>query len=102
MHVSSAAGSRSSANASVSGLTVLIGGRECGRGGSWAVQPYQTPYMILATALSSRDLVNVLPIHANAAAAASRVELQRHYIGGQFRESFAGGTFETLNPTTNE
>ena len=31
-----------------------------------------------------------------------RVELQRHYIDGSFRESAAGGRFETLNPATNE
>ncbi len=27
--------------------------------------------------------------------------LQRHYIGGQFRSSASGATFETLNPATN-
>jgi 5-carboxymethyl-2-hydroxymuconic-semialdehyde dehydrogenase len=28
--------------------------------------------------------------------------LQRHYIGGSFRDGAAGGTFETLDPATNE
>ena len=32
---------------------------------------------------------------------AVRVDLQRHYIGGAFRESVDGGTFATLNPATN-
>ena len=31
-----------------------------------------------------------------------RYGLQRHYIDGAFRASQAGGTFETLNPATNE
>jgi 5-carboxymethyl-2-hydroxymuconic-semialdehyde dehydrogenase len=31
-----------------------------------------------------------------------RLDLQRHYVGGAFRESVAGGTFETFDPTTNE
>src|SRR6476620_2479271 len=30
------------------------------------------------------------------------IGLQRHYIGGEFRESVAGGTFKTLDPATNE
>ena len=30
------------------------------------------------------------------------IGLQRHYIDGEFRESLGGGTFETLNPATNE
>ena len=46
--------------------------------------------------------MNAVPIQANSAAAAAQVELQRHYIDGGYRESAAGGTFETLNPTTNE
>jgi 5-carboxymethyl-2-hydroxymuconic-semialdehyde dehydrogenase len=29
-------------------------------------------------------------------------ELLRHYVAGTFRESVGGGTFETLNPATNE
>jgi 5-carboxymethyl-2-hydroxymuconic-semialdehyde dehydrogenase len=33
---------------------------------------------------------------------AERFELQRHFIGGAFRESVAGGTFETVDPATNE
>jgi 5-carboxymethyl-2-hydroxymuconic-semialdehyde dehydrogenase len=28
--------------------------------------------------------------------------LQRHYIGGSFRDGAAGGTFETLDPATND
>jgi 5-carboxymethyl-2-hydroxymuconic-semialdehyde dehydrogenase len=31
-----------------------------------------------------------------------RIEPQRHYIDGGFRPSVGGGTFETLNPATNE
>ncbi len=34
--------------------------------------------------------------------ASPRFELQRHYIDGSFRPSVDGGTFETLNPATNE
>jgi 5-carboxymethyl-2-hydroxymuconic-semialdehyde dehydrogenase len=30
------------------------------------------------------------------------LELQRHYVDGAFRESAAGGVFETVNPATNE
>jgi 5-carboxymethyl-2-hydroxymuconic-semialdehyde dehydrogenase len=30
------------------------------------------------------------------------VELQRHYIDGEFRESAGGAAFDTLNPATNE
>jgi 5-carboxymethyl-2-hydroxymuconic-semialdehyde dehydrogenase len=45
--------------------------------------------------------VNALPIQASSAAPL-RVELQRHYIDGEFRESSGGGVFETRNPTTNE
>jgi 5-carboxymethyl-2-hydroxymuconic-semialdehyde dehydrogenase len=30
------------------------------------------------------------------------IGLQRHYIDGEFRESVAGGTFTTLDPTTND
>jgi 5-carboxymethyl-2-hydroxymuconic-semialdehyde dehydrogenase len=48
------------------------------------------------------ESVNVLPISATASASTVRTELQPHYIAGEFRESVAGGTFETLNPTTNE
>ncbi|HUB75482.1 MAG TPA: aldehyde dehydrogenase family protein, partial [Solirubrobacteraceae bacterium] len=33
---------------------------------------------------------------------ALEVGLQRHFIGGEFREAIRGGTFETLNPVTNE
>jgi 5-carboxymethyl-2-hydroxymuconic-semialdehyde dehydrogenase len=33
---------------------------------------------------------------------AQRFDLQRHSIGGTFRESAAGGAFETVDPTTNE
>jgi len=33
---------------------------------------------------------------------AERVGLQRHYIDGEFVASASGGTFETLNPSTNE
>ncbi len=32
---------------------------------------------------------------------AARFDLQRHFIGGAFRESVAGGTFETVDPATN-
>jgi 5-carboxymethyl-2-hydroxymuconic-semialdehyde dehydrogenase len=32
---------------------------------------------------------------------ANRFDLQRHYVHGAFRESVAGGTFETLDPATN-
>jgi 5-carboxymethyl-2-hydroxymuconic-semialdehyde dehydrogenase len=35
-------------------------------------------------------------------APARELGLQRHFIDGEQRESAAGGTFETLNPTTNE
>jgi 5-carboxymethyl-2-hydroxymuconic-semialdehyde dehydrogenase len=35
-------------------------------------------------------------------AAASRFDLQRHFVGGAFRESAAGGTFTTVDPATNE
>ena len=35
-------------------------------------------------------------------APASRFDLQRHFVGGAFRESVAGGTFETVDPATNE
>jgi len=45
--------------------------------------------------------MNALPIQATSTGPL-RVELQRHYIDGQFRDSAAGGAFETLNPTTNE
>ena len=45
--------------------------------------------------------MNALPIQASPSAPPS-IELQRHYIDGAFRESAAGGTFDTLNPTTNE
>ncbi len=45
--------------------------------------------------------MNALPIQASPSTR-TPVALQRHYIGGQFRESAGGGTFETLNPTTNE
>ena len=45
--------------------------------------------------------VNALPIQASSSAPA-HIELQRHYIDGEFRESAGGGTFDTLNPTTNE
>src|SRR5689334_9640590 len=44
-------------------------------------------------------------IHAEAAerddGVPHRYGLQRHYIDGEFRASQGGGTFETLNPTTN-
>ncbi|MGH2850296.1 MAG: aldehyde dehydrogenase family protein, partial [Solirubrobacteraceae bacterium] len=46
--------------------------------------------------------MTVLPISATASASTVRAELQPHYIAGEFRESIAGGTFETLNPATNE
>jgi 5-carboxymethyl-2-hydroxymuconic-semialdehyde dehydrogenase len=36
------------------------------------------------------------------AARVGSLGLQRHFIGGAFVESAAGGTFETLNPATNE
>ena len=45
--------------------------------------------------------VNALPTQASPSAPA-RIELQRHYIDGAFRESVAGGTFDTLNPATGE
>ena len=45
--------------------------------------------------------VNALLMQASSSAPAP-IDLQRHYIGGEFRESAAGGTFVTLNPTTNE
>ena len=35
-------------------------------------------------------------------APAARFDLQRHYVRGAFRESVAGGTFATLDPTTNQ
>jgi 5-carboxymethyl-2-hydroxymuconic-semialdehyde dehydrogenase len=47
----------------------------------------------------------VQPVEAEDIAAAESVqprELLRHYVGGSFRESIGGGTFETLNPATNE
>jgi 5-carboxymethyl-2-hydroxymuconic-semialdehyde dehydrogenase len=46
--------------------------------------------------------VKAVQLQENSAAAASRVELQRHYIDGALRESSDGRTFETFNPTTNE
>ena len=35
-------------------------------------------------------------------APAARFELQRHFVGGAFRDSAGGGTFETLDPATDE
>jgi 5-carboxymethyl-2-hydroxymuconic-semialdehyde dehydrogenase len=46
--------------------------------------------------------VKAVQLQENSAAAASRVELQRHYVDGGFRESSDGRTFETFNPSTNE
>jgi 5-carboxymethyl-2-hydroxymuconic-semialdehyde dehydrogenase len=34
--------------------------------------------------------------------APARYDLQRHFVDGSFRESAAGGTFETLDPATGE
>ncbi len=34
--------------------------------------------------------------------AKTRLELQRHYVDGGFRESVAGGVFESVDPATNE
>ena len=45
--------------------------------------------------------VNALPTQASPSAP-PRIELQRHYVDGAFRESVAGGTFETVSPTTGE
>ena len=47
----------------------------------------------------------VQQVEADGVAAAERDQsrdLLRHYVGGAFRESVGGGTFETLNPATNE
>ncbi len=46
--------------------------------------------------------MTALPLPTSSADAPARVDLQRHYIDGEFRESASGATFETLNPTTNE
>jgi 5-carboxymethyl-2-hydroxymuconic-semialdehyde dehydrogenase len=45
--------------------------------------------------------VNVLPISEHLSRP-YRIELQRHYIDGEFRDSAGGAAFETLNPATNE
>ena len=46
--------------------------------------------------------MKAVQLQENSAAAASGVELQRHYIDGAFRESADGRTFESLNPSTND
>jgi 5-carboxymethyl-2-hydroxymuconic-semialdehyde dehydrogenase len=45
--------------------------------------------------------VNVLPI-SERRTRPRRVELQRHYIDGEFRDGAGGAVFDTLNPATNE
>src|SRR3954451_2010672 len=43
----------------------------------------------------------IQPALAERDGAPHRFGLQRHYIDGEFRASIAGGTFETIDPTTN-
>jgi 5-carboxymethyl-2-hydroxymuconic-semialdehyde dehydrogenase len=61
--------------------------------------------MISGVAERSRG-ANAPPIQRSGAAAdgprPDRFELQQHYIGGVFAPSIAGGTFETIDPSTNE
>jgi 5-carboxymethyl-2-hydroxymuconic-semialdehyde dehydrogenase len=45
--------------------------------------------------------VKAVQVQEKHAGTPARVELQRHYIDGGFRESSDGRTFETLNPSTN-
>jgi 5-carboxymethyl-2-hydroxymuconic-semialdehyde dehydrogenase len=47
-------------------------------------------------------MARVEPAESAAANRERHHGLLRHYVGGAFRESAAGGTFETLNPATNE
>src|SRR5262245_56694395 len=60
-----------------------FGGRKLGE--LHGLPAYTTSYTISSMALATTELA-----------------AQRHYIGGAFRDSASGETFETLNPATNE